>query len=73
LLGRAALLQTPPAELVAERIARTLSGRPRLATDAQGQALLGSWVTLSRPGVDAEAPEVLATLRARLASFGRPE
>jgi hypothetical protein len=71
LLERAALLVAPSAQLLAERIARTLSGRPRLATDAQGQELLGSWVTWTRPRVEAEAPEVLATLRARLASFGR--
>jgi hypothetical protein len=38
-----------------------------------GQALLGSWVTLTRPHVLAEAPEVLATLRARLANFGRAQ
>lgn len=73
LLGRTAWLQQPPAELVAERITRTLSGRPRLATDAAGQLLLGHWVTRSRPQVEAEAPEVLAALRTRLASFGRGE
>jgi hypothetical protein len=73
LLARAALPSTPAAELVAERIARSLSGRPRLAVDARGQQLLGGWVVRARPRVDAEAPEVLAMLRARLASFGRAE
>jgi hypothetical protein len=73
LLGRAALEQTPAAELVAERIVRTLAGRPRLATDQAGQLLLGRWVTLTRPLVAAEAPEVLGTLRQQLANFGRAE
>ena len=73
LLSRAALLLSPPPELVGERIARTLASRPRLATDARGQQLLGDWVAETRPLVEAEAPEVLATLRSRLASFGRAE
>jgi hypothetical protein len=73
LLTRATNYAPPTPELVAERIGRTLAGRPRLATDEAGQALLGSWVTLARPLVLAEAPEVLATLRARLANFGRAQ
>lgn len=73
LLTRTASYVEPPAELVAERIRRSLAGRPRLATDDAGQALLGSWVTATRPQVTAEAPEVLAMLRARLANFGRAE
>lgn len=73
LLARAQSYQTPAAELVAERIRRTLAGRPRLATDDAGQALLGGWVTATRPLVWAEAPEVLATLRSRLANFGEPQ
>jgi hypothetical protein len=73
LLERTATARDPAAELVAERIRRSLSGRPRLATDDAGQVLLGDWVTLTRPLVAAEAPEVLATLRARLANFGGAE
>jgi hypothetical protein len=73
LLTRAANYLHPTPELVAERIRRTLAGRPRLATDDAGQALLGSWVTLTRPLVFVEAPEVLATLRVRLANFGRAQ
>ena len=73
LLTRTANYAPPTPELVAERIRRTLAGRPRLATDEAGQALLGTWVTLTRPHVLAEAPEVLATLRARLANFGRAQ
>ncbi|HEX2876235.1 MAG TPA: hypothetical protein VHP33_33515 [Polyangiaceae bacterium] len=73
LLARTASYVEPPAELVAERIRRSLAGRPRLATDDAGQALLGSWVTATRPHVTAEAPEVLAMLRARLANFGRAQ
>jgi hypothetical protein len=73
LLTRSASQLRPPATLVAERIRRSLAGRPRLATDDAGQALLGHWVTATRPLVAAEAPEVLATLRARLANFDRAE
>ena len=73
LLTRTSSYVEPPAELVAERIRRSLAGRPRLATDDAGQALLGSWVTATRPRVTAEAPEVLAMLQARLANFGRAE
>lgn len=73
LLTRGARQLRPPAALVADRIRRSLAGRPRLATDDAGQVLLGSWVTATRPLVTAEAPEVLATLRARLANFSRAE
>jgi hypothetical protein len=73
LLTRTTAYAQPSPELVAERIRRTLAPRPRLATDEAGQALLGTWVTRTRPLVMAEAPEVLATLRARLANFGRAQ
>jgi hypothetical protein len=73
LLTRSASQLRPPAALVAERIRRSLAGRPRLALDDAGQALLGGWVTATRPLVTAEAPEVFATLRTRLANFGRAE
>jgi hypothetical protein len=73
LLERAATALRPSPELVAERMRRTLSGRPRLATDDAGQALLGSWVALARPDVAAAAPLIFASLRAQLANFGRAE
>ncbi len=73
LLTRAATQLEPTPELVAERITRSLAGRPRLATDAAGQILLGGWVTATRPLVAAEAPEVFATLRTQLANFGRAQ
>jgi len=73
LLGRTAAYQVASAELVAERIRRSLAGRPRLATDDAGQALVATWITATRPLVTAEAPGVLATLRARLANFGRAQ
>jgi hypothetical protein len=73
LLNRAATALEPSPELVAERIRRTLAGRPRLATDDAGQLLLGAWVVEARPLVATEAPELLATLRAQLAKFGRAE
>jgi hypothetical protein len=73
LLTRAATQLEPAPELVAARIARSLAGRPRLALDGTGQGLLGGWVTATRPLVAAEAPEVLATLRLRLANFGRAQ
>jgi hypothetical protein len=60
-------------EVVAQRIRRTLSGRPRLETDDAGQALLGKWVAHARPLVLAEAPEILARLRLLLANFGAPQ
>lgn len=67
---RARGARNPSPELVAERIRRTLAGRPRLQTDDAGQALLGEWVALTRPLVFAEAPEILASLRLLLANFG---
>ena len=73
LLGRGATERAPAAELVAERIVRTLANRPRLATDQAGQLLLGDWVATTRPRVAAEAPEVLGTLRQQLANFGWDE
>jgi hypothetical protein len=73
LLTRAATQLEPTPELVAERIARSLAGRPRLATDQAGQLLVADWVTAARPLVASEAPEVFATLRARLANFGRAQ
>lgn len=73
LLGRAATALTPTAALVAERIRRTLAGRPRLATDDAGQALLADWVTCARPLVASVAPEIFASMRQRLANFGGAE
>lgn len=73
LLTRAATQLQPAPELVAQRVARSLAGRPRLATDEAGQVVLTNWVTATRPWVAAEAPEVFATLRARLANFGRAQ
>ncbi len=70
LLQRASGSRNPSPELVAERIRRTLAGRPRLETDDAGQALLGEWAARTRPLVFAEAPEILASLRLRLANFG---
>jgi hypothetical protein len=73
LLERAHGARNPSPELVAERIRRTLAGRPRLETDDTGQALLGEWVTHARPLVFAEAPEILARLRLLLANFDGAE
>jgi hypothetical protein len=70
LLVRAGSALDPPARVVAERIVRTLAGRPRLATDDAGQELLVRWIEATRPLVAAEAPEVFARLRLRLANFG---
>lgn len=73
LLARAATARDPAPALVAARIRRSLAGRPRLATDDAGQALLGEWVAHARPFVAAEAPEIFATLRRLLANFGRAQ
>jgi hypothetical protein len=73
LRDRARGARNPTAELVAERLRRTLAGRPRLETDDAGQALLGQWVAHTRPLVVAEAPEILGRLRLLLANFGGPE
>lgn len=71
LLERSSTQRDLPAELVASRIRRTLAGRPRLATDATGEALLAEWVAVARPAVAAEAPELLASLRSQLANCER--
>ena len=73
LLERAATQLHPSPELVAERIRRTLAGRPRLATDPSTEPHLASWVELTRPLVASAAPELLANLRAQLAHPGSPE
>jgi hypothetical protein len=73
LLERAATQLHPSSELVAERIRRTLAGRPRLATDASTQPQLTRWVEWTRPLVTSAAPELLASLRAQLANQQRPE
>lgn len=73
LLERAATQLEPSAELVAQRIRRSLANRPRLATDADGEALLAVWVTRTRPLVERAAPELLGALRAQLANSPRPE
>lgn len=73
LLERTATARNLPPEQVAQRIRRSLAGRPRLATDDVGQALLASWVALTRPLVAAEAAHVFAALRGRLANFGGAE
>ena len=73
LLARAETALGASPEVVAERIRRTLAGRPRLATDDAGQELLGHWVRTARPRVLAEGPMVFAALRQRLANFGGAE
>ena len=72
LLERASSLPAPP-ELVAQRLRRTLAGRPRLAVDAALEPRLSSWVVLTRPLVAHAAPALLATLNAQLANSARPE
>jgi hypothetical protein len=59
--------------VVAERIRRTLAGRPRLATADGTEPLLAEWVERTRPAVVAAAPEILARLRLLLANFGQPQ
>lgn len=73
LLDRTSVALDLSPHLVAERIRRTLSGRPRLATDDAGQELLARWVETTRPRVLAEGPAVFAALRQRLANFGGAE
>lgn len=73
LLSRAATERAPAAEIVAQRIGRSLAGRPRLATDAEGERVLCAWVTAARPLVADAAPGVLSMLRERLANFGGAE
>jgi hypothetical protein len=73
LLERGSSEASPAAELVAERICRTLAGRPRLRTEPSATAELARWVALTRPLVASAAPGLLATLRARLANSDRPE
>lgn len=73
LLDRAETALDAPAEVVAERIRRTLSGRPRLATDDAGQVLLARWVETTRPRIFAEGPAVFGALRQLLANFGGAE
>jgi hypothetical protein len=65
--------ETPPPELVAQRIRRTLAGRPRLAVDAGAEAPLSAWVVLTRPLIAHAAPALLTALRAELANSARPE
>lgn len=73
LLERAATALDPTPALVAQRIRRTLAGRPRLATDDAGQALLAEWVASARPLVKSDAPEIFSSLRQRLANFAGAE
>jgi len=73
LLERARAYSTPGPELVAQRIRRSLTGRPRLELDDAGEALLGHWVPSARPQIRAVAPTLLAALWARLANSERAE
>jgi len=69
LLERSAVTGKPSAELLAERLARTLANRPRLALNEPGQRLVGEWVAVTRPQVEREAPQIFAALRGLLANF----
>lgn len=73
LLERAETAFPASPELVAQRIRRTLAGRPRLATDDTAEELLARWVATTRPSVQSEGAEVFAALRRRLANFRGPE
>jgi hypothetical protein len=58
---------------VADRIARALGGRPRLALDANALALVGNWVVRARPDVVRYSSALIGELRERLnpAGIGR--
>ncbi len=73
LLERVATALDPSAQLVAERIRRSLASRPRLAVAEAGQAIVGDWVVQTRPLVAADAPDIFGALRLQLANFGRAE
>jgi hypothetical protein len=73
LLERSRMPRVPEPELMAERIGRALAGRPRLATNAEGERCVASWVQGARPRVAAAAPALLAELHGRLARFGGAE
>lgn len=54
---------------VADRLVRILSGRPRLALDAKGAALVADWAPRGRERVEAEAPRLLDEVESRLAAI----
>ncbi|HEV8248214.1 MAG TPA: hypothetical protein VGP93_20705 [Polyangiaceae bacterium] len=56
----------PPAGLLAERLRRTLSGRPRLAFEAGETIVVEEWIVEARPVVVALVPTLTEALIAKL-------
>ena len=66
LLSRGAVTEDIAQEVIAERLARALSGRPLLALDAAAQVAVRDWVASARSGIFSRAPLLLVQLTARL-------
>ncbi len=68
LLARGGVVPDVASEVIAERLARALSGRPLLALDAAAQRSVRDWVTASRTEVAERAHPLLDELKAALAT-----
>jgi hypothetical protein len=52
--------------MIAQRLRRALSGRPRLALDDAAERVAREWASVTRPSVAAQAPELARELAAQL-------
>src|SRR5690349_20150324 len=66
LLGRGPMVDEPTPGMIALRLRRALSGRPRLALDDATERVAREWADLTRPAVTAQAPELTRALAAQL-------
>ena len=56
------VVANPPASLLAERLRRALSARPRLAFSAEESFLVEEWIVQAQPDVVASVPALTAAL-----------
>jgi hypothetical protein len=66
LLGRGVTSDDLAPEVIAQRLRRALSGRPRLALDDASERVACEWVAVARPDVSAQAPGLARDLAAQL-------
>ena len=66
LLGRGQMVTEPTPGMIAQRLRRALSGRPRLALDDEAERVAREWADVTRPAVAAQAPDLARLLAAQL-------
>ena len=68
LLARGGVTDAVASEVIAERLARALAGRPLLALDGPGQRAVRDWIVAARAEIAERASPLVAELKSALAA-----